>query len=147
MADGRQTMKRLPLELVLALAGVLVIALALLDSHLDVRQDQLLRDPPALVKRNAVILLAQSPQEAKRLAVRQAMHFVWTNYEQRAFGADELHPVTGDASVDQWGNVSCTLVDALDTLWLMGLKDEFKRARDYVAANLSYSSMGRYLRP
>lgn len=126
-------------ELVLVLVAVIMIALALLDSHLHVRRS----GDPVLMKQAASTLLAQTAQETKRLAVRQAMQFVWANYEQRAFGADALHPVTGDASVDQWGNVSCTLVDALDTLWLMDLKDEFKRARDYVATNLSYAYMGR----
>lgn len=135
-------MKRLMNELVLTLVGVAVITLAMLDSHLHAQQLRR-NDDPVLVKQDAGILLAQTPQETKQLAVRQAMQFVWTNYEQRAFGADALHPVTGDASVGQWGNVSCTLVDALDTLWLMDLKDEFKRARDYVATNLRYAYMGR----
>jgi len=35
-----------------------------------------------------------------------------------------------------------SLVDALDTLWLMGLKDEFWEARDWVRDHLSHASVG-----
>lgn len=39
---------------------------------------------------------------------------------------------------DDFGGVGATVVDSLDTLWLMGLKDEFKAARDWTAQNLSF---------
>jgi len=35
-----------------------------------------------------------------------------------------------------------TLVDSLDTLWLMGLKEEFREARDWVASSLSFDRAG-----
>ena len=41
---------------------------------------------------------------------------------------------------DGWGGLGMTLVDAMDTLWLMGLNDEFERAAVWVevlAARLS----------
>ena len=31
------------------------------------------------------------------------------------------------------------MVDSLDTLWLMGLKEEFQRARDWVVHELSFN--------
>lgn len=82
-------------------------------------------------------------QEQRRLAVRSAMQFAWSNYEEHAFGADELAPITGVAKHDVWGNIACSLVDGLDTLWIMGLKDEFARARDYVADKLSFEHLGQ----
>ena len=42
-----------------------------------------------------------------------------------------------------WGGIGCTLVDSLDTLWLMGMKEEFKEARDWVANHLSFDRAGR----
>ena len=39
---------------------------------------------------------------------------------------------------DGFGGVGATMVDSLDTLWLMGLKDEFKAARDWTANELSF---------
>ena len=40
---------------------------------------------------------------------------------------------------DEFGGVGATIVDSLDTLWLMGLKTEFQAARDWTAHNLSFS--------
>jgi mannosyl-oligosaccharide alpha-1,2-mannosidase len=34
------------------------------------------------------------------------------------------------------------LVDALDTLWIMGLRDEFQHGRDWVKANLTHTLIG-----
>lgn len=33
-----------------------------------------------------------------------------------------------------------TIVSSLDTLWIMGLKDEFKKARDWVEKSLSFET-------
>jgi mannosyl-oligosaccharide alpha-1,2-mannosidase len=41
-----------------------------------------------------------------------------------------------------WGGIACSLVDALDTLWIMDMKAEFARAREYVATKLSFSHLG-----
>ena len=40
---------------------------------------------------------------------------------------DELRPVSGDTNTKYCG-WAATLVDALDTLWIMGLHDEFNEA-------------------
>lgn len=76
-------------------------------------------------------------QQRRHLEVKQAMQHAWSNYEQHAFGADELLPLSGKPDWRVWGNVSATLVDALDTLVVMKMDAEFDRARAWVAANLS----------
>ena len=47
-------------------------------------------------------------------------------------GHDELLPVTNKTN-DSWGGYGITLVDALDTMLIMGLDKEFIRAREQVA--------------
>lgn len=69
---------------------------------------------------------------------------VWRNYEQRAFGRDELKPVSG-RGVDSWGGVGQTLVDSLDTLWMMGLREEFDRAASWAEDELSFEKEGLVL--
>jgi hypothetical protein len=64
------------------------------------------------------------------LKVVGAMRHAWRGYQQHAWGHDELKPISGRAS-DNWGGIGCTLVDSLDTLWLMGMKDEFDEAKRY----------------
>ena len=54
---------------------------------------------------------------------------------------DELQPISGKGN-EKWGGMAVTLIDALDTLWIMNLKDEFYEARDWIEDNLSFDSIG-----
>ena len=56
-----------------------------------------------------------------------------------AFGNDELRPLSQKGR-DNWGSIAVTLVDSLDTLWLMDMKEEFEEAVRYVAENVTFSS-------
>ncbi|KAG7400237.1 Mannosyl-oligosaccharide 1,2-alpha-mannosidase IB [Phytophthora boehmeriae] len=90
-----------------------------------------------------VTAVPSEQQEARRLAVRKAMKFAWGNYEEHAFGGDEVGPKNGVKLDNVWGDIACSLVDGIDTLWIMDLKEEFQRARDYVAHHLDFSHLGR----
>lgn len=72
-------------------------------------------------------------REARRVVVRKEFERVWESYRKFAFGQDELKPVTGEAQ-ESFGGWGATLVDSLDTLWIMGLKEEFKEAVEAVVA-------------
>ncbi|RHY61878.1 hypothetical protein DYB38_010987, partial [Aphanomyces astaci] len=82
-------------------------------------------------------------QIARQDAIRRAMQHAWSGYETRAFGADEVAPVSGERRQNVWGGIGVTLVDSLDTLYIMGMHDEFQRARDWVANELEFSHLGR----
>lgn len=41
---------------------------------------------------------------------------------------EKLKP-SGKTGTNNWGSMGVTLVDSLDTLWLMGLKKEFYKGR------------------
>jgi hypothetical protein len=56
------------------------------------------------------------------------MKHAWKGYKTYAWGRDELKPLS-KSGTDPWGGMGVTLVDSLDTLWIMGMKDEFKDAR------------------
>lgn len=47
-----------------------------------------------------------------------------------------MHPGAGKQS---FGGLGATLVDTLDTLWLMDLKDEFQKARDWIVNELNFN--------
>ena len=76
---------------------------------------------------------------SRRVYIRMAAQHVWKAYETYAFGADELMPQTGQGN-NKWGGIGITLVDSLDTLWLLGMKEEFNRARDWVRDHLDYNN-------
>ncbi|KAK4118178.1 glycoside hydrolase family 47 protein [Parathielavia appendiculata] len=60
----------------------------------------------------------------RRDAVKASFLRSWRSYRKLAWMSDELTPVSGGKH-DPFGGWAATLVDSLDTLWIMGLKDEF----------------------
>ncbi|QUC23549.1 uncharacterized protein UV8b_07790 [Ustilaginoidea virens] len=68
---------------------------------------------------------------ARRNQVRRVFRDDWENYRQYAWGKDALNPVSATAK-DQFSGWAATLVDSLDTLWIMGLRDEFNEAVAFV---------------
>lgn len=64
---------------------------------------------------------------------------VWRRYKQHAFGYDEILPASG-GHANNWGGVGMTLVDSLDTLYVMGLREEFEQACQWVVKNLQINS-------
>ncbi|GAA6082506.1 mannosidase, alpha, class 1B, member 1b [Tachysurus ichikawai] len=78
-----------------------------------------------------------STVEANRLeAVRDAFRHAWKGYTDFAWGHDELKPIS--KSYSEWFGLGLTLIDALDTMWILGLKKEFEDARQWVATQLSF---------
>ncbi|CAL8279519.1 unnamed protein product [Merluccius merluccius] len=70
-------------------------------------------------------------------AVREAFRHAWMGYKTYAWGHDELKPVS--KTFGEWFGLGLTLVDALDTMWILGLKEEFAEARVWVEKDLSFS--------
>ncbi|KAK2358721.1 mannosyl-oligosaccharide 1,2-alpha-mannosidase MNS1 [Trifolium repens] len=74
----------------------------------------------------------------RREKVKDAMIHAWTSYEKYAWGKDELKPRSMNG-VDNFGGLGATLVDSLDTLFIMGLDDQFKRAKEWIAKSLNFN--------
>jgi mannosyl-oligosaccharide alpha-1,2-mannosidase len=77
-----------------------------------------------------------SADEETRLGRQKAVKVVfqrcWKSYKDRAWKKDELTPISG-SSKSTFGGWGATLVDSLDTLWIMDMYDEFEEA---VAASM-----------
>ncbi|XP_076920775.1 mannosyl-oligosaccharide 1,2-alpha-mannosidase MNS1-like [Bidens hawaiensis] len=83
--------------------------------------------------------VATDPIEAQRREkVKDAMLHAWTSYEKYAWGHDELQPQSKNG-VDSFGGLGATLIDSLDTLYIMGLDEQFQRAREWVATSLDFN--------
>lgn len=68
----------------------------------------------------------------------------WDNYVKYAWGKNELKPVSKrDHSGSVFGSASmgATIVDSLDTLLIMGLNDEYKLGRDWIANNFTLENV------
>ncbi|TKR93779.1 hypothetical protein L596_008176 [Steinernema carpocapsae] len=78
----------------------------------------------------------------RRDFIKKMMKFGWENYKKYAWGSNELKPIsrTGhSASIFGNGETGASIVDALDTLHIMGLMDEYEDARQWIAMNLDFT--------
>ncbi|KAL1837003.1 hypothetical protein VTJ49DRAFT_4406 [Mycothermus thermophilus] len=75
----------------------------------------------------------------RREAVKRTMARCWGSYRKYAWLADEVAPVSG-AQRNHFGGWAATLVDALDTLWIMGMKSEFKEAVDAAEMGINFTT-------
>ena len=77
----------------------------------------------------------------RRNTVKEMMSHAWSNYVTYAFGANELRPLTLQGhSPGIFGantKLGASIVDAADTLFIMGMKDEFEKARSWIRDELS----------
>ena len=64
---------------------------------------------------------------SRRKAVLAAFFHTWGPYKSRAFGMDETKPTSG-VGVNRYGGIGMTLLDSLDSLFLMGMEAEFDNA-------------------
>uniref|UniRef100_UPI00359012D9 ER degradation-enhancing alpha-mannosidase-like protein 1 isoform X3 n=1 Tax=Myxine glutinosa TaxID=7769 RepID=UPI00359012D9 len=94
--------------------------------------------------------LAESQRLKLREDARKMFYFGYENYMKFAFPADELNPIDCSGRGPDWdnpsninindvlGNYSLTLIDALDTLAVMGNTSEFQRAVQLVVETVSF---------
>ncbi|CAK8675021.1 unnamed protein product [Clavelina lepadiformis] len=73
--------------------------------------------------------------ERQRYVVDMFQH-AWKGYKNTAWGHDHSHPISH--RYDDWFGVGLTLLDALDTMYIMGLKTEYTEAREWIATKLSF---------
>ena len=76
--------------------------------------------------------VAAALRTARRDDVRRVFQQDWQNYRELAWMHDSFAPISGHGK-SQFSGWSATLVDSLDTLWMMGLREEFDEAVAAVA--------------
>lgn len=93
-----------------------------------------------LTKTNSQKFTGTTPNnDAERAkAIKEAMLHSWRNYKRYAFGSDEIRPVTRD--ILNWvpGGIAMTMIDSLDTLLIMDLREEFDQSVDWISKFLSF---------
>jgi len=70
--------------------------------------------------------------DSRRDEVRKVFKKNWKSYKRYAWMRDELTPISGSGK-DTFGGWAATLIDSLDTLWIMDLKEDFNEAVEAVA--------------
>ncbi|KAG0358562.1 hypothetical protein BG005_002182 [Podila minutissima] len=79
----------------------------------------------------------QKERERRLQRVRDGFEHAWQGYRRYAWGHDEIRPVSGwtKDSFNGWG---ATMVDALDTLIIMGFDREFDEAVEWIRTSLRF---------
>jgi len=78
----------------------------------------------------------QGPQNERQRAVVSSFQHAWQGYRTYAWGKDHLKPIS--KTHQTWFNLGLTLIDSLDTMLMMNLKEEFGEARSWVEGNLNF---------
>lgn len=73
-----------------------------------------------------------------RLKTKAMFYHGYDSYLQYAYPYDELRPLSCSGQ-DTWGSYSLTLIDALDTLLVLGNASEFQRISDLLAVTLNFN--------
>lgn len=70
--------------------------------------------------------------------VKKEFTHAWAGYKKYAWGYDDLKPLS--KSHHNWYSEPLLMspVDALDTMYIMGMKSEADRTREYIASNLKF---------
>lgn len=60
-------------------------------------------------------------------------------------GSDEYHPISHKGSnLSEAGGIGYTIVDSIDTMQIMGLDEEYQRARTWVETKLDFDKDGKF---
>ncbi|CAL1536742.1 unnamed protein product [Lymnaea stagnalis] len=81
-------------------------------------------------------------QSARQKEIVSAFKHAWAAYKKYAWGHDELHPISKTST--EWFGTGLTLVDSLDTMVIMGLKEEYEEAKKWVEEHLTFN-VDRYV--
>ncbi|VUC33691.1 unnamed protein product [Clonostachys rosea] len=101
------------------------------DSIKPLPTDRPRRLPPVQADRS--LFKHSELTEKRRAATRDEFLRSYNAYKKRAWMMDELAPLSGTGKTT-FGGWAATLVDSLDTLWIMGLKKEFDEATIAISA-------------
>ena len=88
----------------------------------------------------------QEADSEKLNAVTEAFEKSWSAYQRNAWGKDEYHPLSKSGSnllLRDDSPIGYTIVDALDSLIIMGLNDQYIEARNWIRDVLSWDIDGR----
>lgn len=72
------------------------------------------------------------------------MKFAWDSYTKYAWGGNELRPIskrTHNSGIFGSVSLGATIIDGLDTLYIMGLDKEYKLGRNWIATSFNFDGV------
>lgn len=77
----------------------------------------------------------KGPTNDRQESVVSAFKHAWKAYKKHAWGSDELKPISKQPQV--WFNLGLTIVDSLDTIYVMNQQEIFNDATNWVKSSLN----------
>ena len=94
-------------------------------------------DPVKVLPPRDASIRFSGPQNERQRAVVAAFQHAWQGYRTYAWGKDHLKPIT--KTHQTWFGLGLTLIDSLDTMLVMNLKEEFNEAKQWVEQELNFN--------
>lgn len=99
----------------------------------------------AIKAKDAKLDASYTADKPKQEAIVAAFKHAWSAYERDAMGDDEYHPIGHKGSnLSAAGGIGYAVIDAIDTMQIMGLTSEYQRARKWIAEKLTFDRDGKH---
>ncbi|XP_028032219.1 endoplasmic reticulum mannosyl-oligosaccharide 1,2-alpha-mannosidase [Bombyx mandarina] len=98
-----------------------------LDNTVQIKYDPTVYERPVFT----------GPKNDRQRALVESFRHAWRGYKEHAWGHDNLKPVSGMAS--DWFSLGLTIVDSLDTAYIMGLTDVFEEGKQWIKEELIFT--------
>lgn len=77
----------------------------------------------------------KGPTNERQKKVVDAFLHAWKGYKEHAWGKDELRPLSKQST--SWFNLGLTIIDSLDTIYIMDLREQFSDALEWLRTGLN----------
>jgi hypothetical protein len=101
---------------------------------------------PAFASATTAGRVTPPPAPAAAAAIRAEFLHAWRCYQRFAWGHDEVHPLSGgfDEFFVPGHPIGLSIIEALDTLYVMGLDDDLATSVRWLKANLDFDIDGDF---
>lgn len=77
--------------------------------------------------------------ELKRQKIKNSFHFSFEQYRKYSWGSDELLP--NSLKKKEWLGLGLSIIDSIDTLWIMSETNYYIDARNWIKYNLKFNNI------
>lgn len=109
-----------------------------LDKNLDEMKEQEKDQQREIIPKPLNPSPAEETDAMRKEKIREMMRSAWVAYRNYSWGANELKPIaktSHNQNIFGGSGMAATIVDGADTLYIMGLKEEYEQARDFIRDN------------
>ncbi|EAY18042.1 hypothetical protein TVAG_113860 [Trichomonas vaginalis G3] len=119
---------------------VYLIAFCMLLLYFNIRSDNSYSLSPAYTPEPVTYFLTANTSSEIFKKLQKHGEFAFKSYFNNCLGHDEIRPIT-KRCLDPYG-ISSTLLESVETLYLLNLTDLYKQAYDYIRDNFSCYNIG-----